>query len=108
MIPQKNGFLCERVFVVLLQRTQRLDVSRRVKSAPRLDQAAAAGGYLRNLVARERYEDVGDLTLALQFGETFGYDNLSSGGMADIQINLGKLPEAEVQAISEYLLSLTD
>ena len=63
---------------------------------------------LRNLVARERYEDVGDLTLALQFGETFGYDKLSSGGMADIQMNLGKLPEEEVQAISEYLLSLTD
>jgi len=61
---------------------------------------------LRGLLARERYKDAGDLTLALQFGETFGYDKLSSGGMADIQMNLGKLPESDVQAISEYLLSL--
>ena len=61
---------------------------------------------LRGLVARGRYKDVGDLTLALQFGETFGYDKLSSGGMADIQMNLAKLPESDVQAISEYLLSL--
>jgi mono/diheme cytochrome c family protein len=61
---------------------------------------------LTGLVARERYNDVADLTLALQFGETFGYDKLSSGGMADIQMNLAKLPESDVQAISEYLLSL--
>jgi mono/diheme cytochrome c family protein len=61
---------------------------------------------LRGLVARERYKDVGDLTLALQYGETFGYDKLSSGGMADIQMNLARLPESDVQAISEYLLGL--
>jgi mono/diheme cytochrome c family protein len=61
---------------------------------------------LRGLVARERYKDAGDLTLALQYGETFGYDKLSSGGMADIQTNLALLPESDVQAISEYLLSL--
>ena len=61
---------------------------------------------LRGLVARERYKDVADLTLALQFGETFGYDKLSSGGMADIQMNLAQLPESDVQALSEYLLSL--
>ena len=61
---------------------------------------------LRGLVARERYKDVRDLTLALQYGETFGYDKLSSGGMADIQMNLALLPESDVQAISEYLLSL--
>jgi mono/diheme cytochrome c family protein len=61
---------------------------------------------LRGLVARERYKDAGDLTLALQYGETFGYDKLSSGGMADIQTNLALLPERDVRAISEYLLSL--
>jgi mono/diheme cytochrome c family protein len=61
---------------------------------------------LTGLVTRGRYKDVADLTLALQFGETFGYDKLSSGGMADIQMNLAKLPESDVQAISEYLLSL--
>ena len=47
-----------------------------------------------------------DLVLALQFGETFGYDRLSSGGMADIQMNLAKLPEDDLRAIAEYLLSL--
>jgi mono/diheme cytochrome c family protein len=61
---------------------------------------------LRGLLARKRYKDVGDLTLALQYGETFGYDKLSSGGMADIQMNLAKLPQSDVGAISEYLLSL--
>jgi mono/diheme cytochrome c family protein len=61
---------------------------------------------LRRLVERGRYKDVSDLTLALQFGETFGYDKLSSGNMAEIQMNLARLPEEDVQAISEYLLSL--
>jgi mono/diheme cytochrome c family protein len=61
---------------------------------------------LTGLVARGRYKDAADLTLALQFGETFGYDKLSSGGMADIQMNLAKLPESDVRAISEYLISL--
>ncbi len=61
---------------------------------------------LRGLVAREKYSDAADLTLALQYGETFGYDGLSSGGMAAIQMNLALLPESDVQAISEYLGSL--
>jgi mono/diheme cytochrome c family protein len=61
---------------------------------------------LRRLVARERYKDDADLALALQFGETYGYDKLSSGGMADIQASLAQLPEADLQAIAEYLVSL--
>ena len=61
---------------------------------------------LRDLVARERYTDAADLVLALRFGETFGYDGLSSGGMAEVHMNLARLPEAEVQAIAEYLVSL--
>ena len=61
---------------------------------------------LTGLVERGRYKDVADLTLALRFGETFGYDELSSGGMAEIQTNLAQLPESDVQAIAEYLLSL--
>ncbi len=61
---------------------------------------------LRDLEARERYADVSDLTLALQFGETLGYEKLSSGGMADVQMNLALLPESDVRAIAEYLLSL--
>jgi mono/diheme cytochrome c family protein len=61
---------------------------------------------LRGLARRGRYKDLADLTLALQFGETLGYDKLSSGNMAEIQMNLARLPESDVQAISEYLLSL--
>ncbi len=51
-------------------------------------------------------ENAADLTLALQFGETFGYDKLSSGKMGEIQMNLARLPESDLRAISEYLLSL--
>ena len=61
---------------------------------------------LRGLIARERFEDVGDLTFALQFGETMGYEDMSSGGMGDIQANLGKLPEDDVRAIATFLVSL--
>jgi len=61
---------------------------------------------LRGLLARKKYKDAADLTLALQNGEALGYEDLSSGGMAAIQENLSKLPESDVRAISEYLLSL--
>jgi mono/diheme cytochrome c family protein len=61
---------------------------------------------LRGLVRRGRYKDAADLTFALQYGETYGYDKLSSGGMGDIQENLARLPEADLRAISQYLVSL--
>jgi mono/diheme cytochrome c family protein len=61
---------------------------------------------LRGLVARKKYKDVDDLVLALQNGETLGYEDLSSGGMAAIQESLARLPESDVRAIAEYLLSL--
>jgi mono/diheme cytochrome c family protein len=61
---------------------------------------------LRSLVGRKRYKDAADLTLALQWGETFGYDKLSSGGMAAIQTNLAKLPPDDLAAIAEYLVTL--
>ena len=61
---------------------------------------------LRGLVVRKRYEDAKDLATALKFGETYGYDKLSSGGMGRIQENLARLPEKDVQAIAEYLVSL--
>lgn len=61
---------------------------------------------LRGLVARDEYEDAAQLTLALRHGEEFGYEDLSSGGMGRIQANLAQLPERDLQAISEYLLSL--
>jgi mono/diheme cytochrome c family protein len=61
---------------------------------------------LRGLLARKKYKDAADLTLALQNGETMGYEDLSSGGMARIQEQIAQLPEADVHAIAEYLLSL--
>lgn len=61
---------------------------------------------LRGLLARKKYKDVADLTLALQNGETLGYEDLSSGGMLSVQEELARLPANDVRAISEYLLSL--
>ena len=71
---------------------------------PRGDKGEVPG--LLDLEGRERYSGGSDLVLALQFGETFGYEKLSSGGMADVQMNLAKLPEEDLTAIAEYLLSL--
>lgn len=61
---------------------------------------------LRGLIERQRYKDAKDLVSAMQFGETLGYDKLSSGGMGAVQTNLSKLPEPDLQAIAEYLVSL--
>ena len=61
---------------------------------------------LRGLLERKKYKDAGDLVLALQNGEEFGYKDISSGGMGAIQSNLAKLPESDVAAIAEYLVSL--
>ena len=61
---------------------------------------------LRGLVARRRYKDAADLVLALQEGETLGYDKLSSGGMGAIQANLARLPESDLRSIADYLLTL--
>jgi mono/diheme cytochrome c family protein len=61
---------------------------------------------LRGLVERKKYKDAADLVLALQNGEELGYEDLSSGGMAQIQSNLARLPEPEVRAIADYLVSL--
>jgi mono/diheme cytochrome c family protein len=61
---------------------------------------------LRGLVARRRYADAADLALALQHGETLGYDKLSSGGMGAIQANLARLPESDLLSIAQYLVTL--
>ena len=82
-----------------------LDDSRQLEGGPH-PRGEGHVPSLRNLIGRGRYADVADLTLALQFGETLGYDKLSSGGMAEVQMNLARLPEADLRAISEYLLSL--
>jgi mono/diheme cytochrome c family protein len=61
---------------------------------------------LRGLIVRGKYKDAKDLQSAMQFGEMMGYDRLSSGGMADVQAGLAKLPENDIAAIAEYLVSL--
>ena len=61
---------------------------------------------LRGLVERQRYKDAADLVLAFQNGEMLGYDKMSSGGMGAVQSNLAKLPEDDLKAIAEYVLSL--
>lgn len=61
---------------------------------------------LRNLKARKRFKDAKDLATALEFGETLGYDKMSSGGMAAVQTNMSKLPAEDRMAIATYLMSL--
>jgi mono/diheme cytochrome c family protein len=61
---------------------------------------------LIDLVGRKHYKDADDLATALQLGEMSGHDNLSSGGMGDVQTNLSKLPEGDIKAIATYLVSL--
>jgi hypothetical protein len=53
-----------------------------------------------------RYKDVKDLVLAFQNGEELGYDKMSSGGMGEVRKNIARLPEADVTAIAEYVMSL--
>ncbi len=45
---------------------------------------------LRDLLGRKRYKDAADLASALEFGETMGYDKMSSGGMGAVQTNMSK------------------
>jgi mono/diheme cytochrome c family protein len=61
---------------------------------------------MRSLLERGRYKDQKDLATALQFGEEFGYDKMASGGMRQVQANLSKLPQSDIDAIAEYLISL--
>ena len=61
---------------------------------------------LHGLVETKRYKDKNDLVLAFQNGESFGYERMASGGMGQVQTNLSKLPQADVEAIAEYVLSL--
>jgi len=61
---------------------------------------------LRDLIGRNRFKDANDLASALQYGEMFGYDGLTSGGMGAVQANIARLPEPDIKAIAEYLVSL--
>lgn len=82
------------------------DRSRAFAGGPHPDGSGGHVPSLHDLEGRGRYSGVSDLVLALQYGETLGYDKLSSGGMADVQMNLAMLPEDDLRAIAEYLLSL--
>jgi mono/diheme cytochrome c family protein len=81
------------------------DEDRYLEGGPHPDGEGTVPSLLK-LVARGRYKDARDLALALRFGETLGYDKLSSGGMGEVQKNLAQLPESDVEAIAEYLISL--
>jgi mono/diheme cytochrome c family protein len=61
---------------------------------------------LRDLIGRGRYKDIKDLVSAFQNGEELGYDKMAAGGMGEVRGNLANLPEAELTAIAEYILSL--
>ena len=61
---------------------------------------------LRGLKKRGRYKDVNDLFMALKYGEALGYEDISSGGMGEVQANISKLPDADIRAIATYLMSL--
>jgi len=61
---------------------------------------------LRGLKKRGRYKDVNDLFQALKYGEALGYEDISSGGMGEVQTNISRLPDADIRAIATYLMSL--
>ncbi len=61
---------------------------------------------LRNLIGRKRYKDADDIYNALKYGEALGYEDISSGGMGEVQENLSRLPNADLKAIAIYLASL--
>ena len=61
---------------------------------------------LRGLIARGRYRSVDDIFNALKYGEALGYEDISSGGMSEVQSNIAKLPDADIRAIAVYLASL--
>jgi mono/diheme cytochrome c family protein len=61
---------------------------------------------LRTLKQRGRFKDANDLATALEFGETLGYDKMSSGGMGAVQTNMSKLPAEDRLAIATYIMSL--
>ncbi len=60
---------------------------------------------LVGLVKRKKFKDIEDLNSALRFGEIMGYEDISSGGMGEVQTNMSKLPDSDTRAIAEYILS---
>ncbi len=82
-----------------------LDRRRWLAGAPHLSEKGKVPS-LRGLKKRGRYKDVNDLFMALKYGEALGYEDLSAGGMGEVQSNIAKLPDADIRAIATYLMSL--
>jgi mono/diheme cytochrome c family protein len=82
------------------------DLSRYLAGGPHPEGGKDKVPSLRDLIGRKRYKDAKDLVSAFQFGEAFGYDKMSSGGMGAVQTNLSKLPVEDLEAIAAYLTSL--
>lgn len=61
---------------------------------------------LRDLLGRKKYKNVDDLASGLKEGEEGFYNDLAKGGMAEVQQNIARLPDADIHAIAEYLGSL--
>ena len=61
---------------------------------------------IRGLIARGKYKDAADLVSAFQNGEMMGYSDMSSGGMGEVQSNMAKLSDSDVQALADYITSL--
>ncbi len=61
---------------------------------------------LIGLIPRGEYDSAASLKEAFEYGEMFGYGDMSSGGMGEVQGNLSRLPSEELDAIVEYLASL--
>jgi mono/diheme cytochrome c family protein len=61
---------------------------------------------LLDLVGRKKYIDAADLSMAFANGEIMGYEDMASGGMGDVQSNLSKLPQSDIDAVAEYVASL--
>ncbi len=81
------------------------DRRRWLAGAPHLSEKGSVPS-LRGLKKRGRYKDVNDLFSALTHGEALGYEDISSGGMGEVQSNISKLPDADIRAIATYLMSL--
>ena len=61
---------------------------------------------LHDLIGRGKYKDAADLVSAFQNGEMMGYSDMSSGGMGEVQSNMAKLSDSDVQALADYITSL--
>ena len=85
--------------------TMTMDTSRWMAGGPHPEGEGKVPS-LRNLKSRGRFKDASDLALALEYGETLGYDKMSSGGMAAVQTNMSKLHAEDRTAIATYLMSL--